>query len=104
MSVKFDLNALIQALAASDANQVVNDKTVLEPSKPIEKVRPKRCELLGCKSKIMLSDQACKCTGFYCSQHRHSETHSCSFDYKGAGKNSLEKQLVKVESTKLERL
>jgi hypothetical protein len=99
MSVKFDLNALIQALDAVDASTIQ-----AEPSKPVEKVRPKRCELLGCKSKIMLSDQACKCTGFYCSQHRHSETHSCSFDYKGAGKNTLEKQLVKMESVKLERL
>lgn len=101
MSIKFDLNALIQALATQDASTL---DTVLEPSKHVEKVRPKRCELLGCKSKIMLSDHACKCTGFYCSQHRHSEIHSCSFDYKGAGKNSLEKQLVKVESAKLERL
>jgi hypothetical protein len=101
MSVKFDMNALIKALSACDAPDA---SVQSEPAKPVEKVRPKRCELLGCKSKIMLSDQACKCTGFYCSQHRHSETHSCSFDYKGTGKNTLEKQLVKMESVKLEHL
>jgi predicted nucleic acid binding AN1-type Zn finger protein len=99
MSVKFDMNALIQALAASDAPVQAVSKPVVE-----EKVRPKRCQMLSCKSKIMLSDQACKCTGFYCSQHRHSETHACTFDYKGDGKNTLEKQLVKVESNKLDRL
>lgn len=66
--------------------------------------RPKRCQMADCKTKIVLSDFACQCKGFYCSKHRHSELHSCSFDYKAASEKLLEKGLVKTVADKLERI
>ena len=66
--------------------------------------RPKRCQKADCKTKIVLSDFACQCKGFYCSKHRHSELHSCSFDYKAASDKTLEKGLVKTVADKLERI
>ena len=97
MSTKFDLSALIQSMTVTPETPSVQADIKV-------KDRPKRCEMVGCKAKLMLSDQVCKCTGFYCSQHRHSETHSCTFDYRGIGVNTLEKQLVKVQASKMERL
>ena len=66
--------------------------------------RPKRCQGVDCKAKIVLSDFACQCKKFYCSRHRHAENHSCSFDYRNAGTKGLEKNLVKVIADKLERI
>ena len=66
--------------------------------------KPKRCQHLSCKTKLMLSDFACKCENYYCSSHRHAESHSCSFDFKKQSHLQLEKQLVKVVSSKLDRV
>jgi len=67
-------------------------------------VKPKRCQHDGCSVKLMLADFACKCKGFYCSQHRFSIAHNCSFDYKGATKETLTKQMPAVSAQKMERI
>jgi predicted nucleic acid binding AN1-type Zn finger protein len=79
-------------------------ETQKEPSKPKELVRPKRCQHDGCKVKLMLADFACRCTNFYCSQHRFSTAHQCSFDYKAIGKELLTKQMPTVIGEKFERV
>lgn len=99
MSAKFDLSALIQSMTVTPESPSVQADVKVK-----EKARPKRCEMSGCKTKLMLTDQVCRCTGYYCMQHRHSEIHSCSFDFKGTGQIALEKQLVKVEASKVARI
>ena len=79
-------------------------KTELKVEAEVKPERPKRCQMADCKTKIVLSDFACQCKGFYCSKHRHSELHSCSFDYKAASDKTLEKGLVKTVADKLERI
>lgn len=79
------------------------------PAKTDEKkkeapVKPKRCQHDGCKVKLMLADFACRCNSFYCSQHRASELHNCSFDYKASGKELLTKQMPAVVAEKFERV
>ena len=69
-----------------------------------EPSRPKRCQYDGCKVKLMLADFACRCKNFYCTQHRASEVHKCSFDYKASGKDTLTKQMPAVVADKLERI
>ena len=67
-------------------------------------VRPKRCEHSECNKKLMLTDFACQCKQFYCSNHRHANLHSCKFDYKNKAGANLEKQLVKLGAEKMERI
>ena len=66
--------------------------------------RPKRCQQAECKKKIGLTDFACKCSMFFCSEHRYTEVHACSFDFKAAGKQQLEKQLIKTIGVKVDRI
>jgi hypothetical protein len=75
-----------------------------DPESEIELVRPKRCQMPECRQKIKLTDFACKCKSFFCSAHRHSELHNCSFDYRQTTTVSLEKQLIKTQADKLERI
>jgi len=75
-----------------------------QPVKPVEAVKPKRCQHDGCKVKLMLADFACRCKSFYCSQHRFAEAHKCSFDYKAVGKELLTKQMPTVIGEKFERV
>ena len=66
--------------------------------------RPKRCQAAGCKQKIKLTDSACKCKSFFCGVHRHAELHDCTFDYRQNAATHLEKQLVKTQAVKFERI
>ena len=80
-------------------------KGLTEPKEPAERQeRPKRCQQVECKKKLMLSDLACKCEKYYCQGHRYAESHSCTFDYKTAGTKILEKQLVKTVAQKISQI
>jgi hypothetical protein len=57
------------------------------------KPAPKRCQKDGCKCRLKLTDYACRCGNYYCSEHRLGETHSCSFDYKQHHKDILLKYM-----------
>lgn len=89
-----------------DGRMLLDEKftEMKKPEKPVEAVRPKRCQHESCKMKLMLADFPCKCKNFYCSQHRYSESHKCTFDYKEQGIKLLEKNLVQVNGSKLNKL
>jgi predicted nucleic acid binding AN1-type Zn finger protein len=55
-----------------------------------------RCAFSDCKKKLLLSDTECKCSMRFCSAHRMSELHACTFDYKAENQKNLEQRLVKV--------
>ena len=86
------------------------DKTFIEDEptpvkeEPEEIKRPKRCQHGECTKKLALTDFACKCKQFYCSAHRFSDAHSCTFDYKGTGRELLTKQLTPVKANCLEKI
>ena len=46
------------------------------------KKKSKRCGHPECRRKLMLTDMPCKCGIIFCSLHRLSEQHACTFDYK----------------------
>lgn len=64
-----------------------------------------RCRDKCCKKKLLLTDMTCpNCMSRFCAAHRLPEDHQCSHDYQKAGKEQLEKQLVKVVAEKLDRV
>lgn len=67
--------------AASSAGAPAEDNP-----KPIQ-TNTSRC--WTCNKKIGLLGFKCKCDYFYCSEHRYSDQHKCSFDYKAQGKQQL---------------
>jgi len=67
-------------------------------------VRPTKCQQADCKAKIRISDFACKCSKYYCGTHRYPEVHMCSVDFQTLGKGTLEKQLVKTVSVKVDQI
>ena len=89
------------SMIAEMPEKVVSKRSLVTPSAPS---RPKRCQMAECKAKLALTDSACKCTGVYCMKHRHAETHSCAFDYKGEGMNKLKAQLVEAKGVKVENI
>lgn len=68
-------------------------------------VKKNRCALEGCKRKLMLTDFACRCGKVHCAEHRFSETHACSYDYKKDGKDQLLKTMaIPIVGLKVEKL
>lgn len=53
-----------------------------------------RCDHDSCKKKLGISGGlTCKCGKTFCIGHIQCELHSCSFDHKKAGQDTLKKQL-----------
>ncbi|PNH07324.1 Zinc finger A20 and AN1 domain-containing stress-associated protein 9 [Tetrabaena socialis] len=61
-----------------------------------------RC--LECKKKVGLTGFKCKCGGLFCGQHRYAESHTCAFDYKGAGKEKLASSNPVVQASKIAKI
>lgn len=58
----------------------------------ITKKKIKRCGHPDCRRKLMLTDMPCKCGITFCPLHRLSEQHACTFDYKKARTDEIEKK------------
>lgn len=87
-----------------EASPLVPQESSEDKKKESPKTKPKTCQHVDCKKKLMLSDFACRCENYYCTSHRHAESHSCAYDFKKQGTTQLEKQLVKTVASKLDRI
>jgi hypothetical protein len=88
------------SMGPATENTIITD--LVEPIKAAKLAN--RCSHADCKRKLLLSDPTCRCVARFCPAHRMPEDHSCSFDYKAAGKTLLTANLVKVDGSKLERI
>ncbi len=104
------LDLLVKALQSSKANpsQMTSNTPAPaavsdEPKAPVEtttKEKKKRCGC--CNKKLGLITFPCKCGGEFCSLHRSTADHSCSFDFHADAKKFLSTNLVKVTAKKIE--
>ncbi|OWM71902.1 zinc finger A20 and AN1 domain-containing stress-associated protein 1-like [Punica granatum] len=62
---------------------------------------PTRCG--GCNKKVGLTGFNCKCGKTFCGAHRYPESHNCTFDFKGAGRDAIAKANPVVKADKVER-
>ncbi|CAI9739567.1 -type zinc finger 6,AN1-type zinc finger 5 [Octopus vulgaris] len=53
--------------------------------------KPKKNRCHTCKKKVGLTGFRCRCEGLYCSLHRYSDKHSCTFDYKEMAQEQIRK-------------
>ncbi|XP_078443725.1 A20/AN1-like zinc finger family protein [Wolffia australiana] len=58
-----------------------------------------RCS--GCRRKVGLTGFRCRCGDLFCAEHRYSDRHDCSFDYKAAGREAIEKGNPVVKAAKI---
>ncbi len=95
----------MSSVALFDLSKLVSPKTNNENETVVSSpLPPKRCQQPDCKMKLKLTDQKCKCKKYFCSKHRHFTDHTCEFDYKTIEGKKLEKDLVKVEANKLDKI
>ena len=58
-----------------------------------------RCS--GCRRKVGLTGFRCRCGELFCSEHRYSDRHDCSYDYKAAGREAIARENPVVRAAKI---
>jgi len=66
------------------------------------KKKKNRC--LSCKKKVGLTGFTCRCGGLFCSIHRYSDKHECTFDYKELGAEEIRKSNPVVVASKVQKI
>jgi len=69
-----------------------------DPAKP----KPNRC--FACKKRVGLTGIECRCGNLFCSSHRYSDKHSCTFDYKTVGRDAISKANPVVKADKVNKI
>ncbi|XP_047313921.1 zinc finger A20 and AN1 domain-containing stress-associated protein 5-like [Impatiens glandulifera] len=62
----------------------------------------KRCS--GCRKKVGLTGFRCRCGELFCGEHRYSDRHDCSYDYKVAGREAISRENPLVKASKIVRI
>ncbi|XP_059738709.1 AN1-type zinc finger protein 4 isoform X4 [Bos taurus] len=68
-----------------------------------KKKTTKHCFLCGKKTGLATSYE-CRCGNNFCASHRYAETHSCTYDYKSAGRRYLQEANPVVNAPKLPKI
>uniref|UniRef100_A0A8C6VEF8 Zinc finger AN1-type containing 4 n=1 Tax=Naja naja TaxID=35670 RepID=A0A8C6VEF8_NAJNA len=71
----------------------------IQPKKKIAK----HCFLCGKKTGLATSYE-CRCGNNFCATHRYAETHTCTYDYKNAGRRFLQDSNPVVSAPKLPKI
>lgn len=58
-----------------------------------------RCS--GCRRKVGLTGFRCRCGDLFCAEHRYSDRHDCSYDYKAAGREAIARENPVVKAAKI---
>lgn len=108
----FELNlAIMNSLGDSNLDPITNTMTDPEsyPTESVKKASTKaltkaktRCD--QCKKRVNLMGLTCRCSGYYCATHLHSEAHSCTFDYVALHRDDLSKVNIKIVAAKVDHL
>ncbi|ERN11730.1 hypothetical protein AMTRI_Chr03g139340 [Amborella trichopoda] len=60
---------------------------------------PNRCQ--SCRKRVGLTGFRCRCGDLFCGEHRYSDRHVCSFDYKAVGKEAIARENPVVKAAKI---
>nr|QYC07284.1 SAP8 [Tamarix hispida] len=58
-----------------------------------------RCQ--SCNKRVGLTGFRCRCGELFCSTHRYSDRHDCSYDYKTAGREAIARENPVVRAAKI---
>ena len=73
-----------------------------EATVAMEKRVVNRCS--GCRRKVGLTGFRCRCGELFCGEHRYSDRHDCSYDYKSAGRDAIARENPVVKAAKIVRV
>ncbi|KAL2326468.1 hypothetical protein Fmac_025526 [Flemingia macrophylla] len=81
----------------SDSQDDAAARHPISPSHPKRAVN--RCS--GCRRRVGLTGFRCRCGDLFCADHRYSDRHDCSYDYKAAGREAIARENPVVKAPKI---
>jgi len=88
--------------SAALASVIESSSNASENTGSESKKRTNRC--LTCRKKVGLTGFECRCGGLFCSTHRYSDKHNCTFDYRQLGAEEIRKNNPVVVSEKINKI
>ncbi|KAK8635358.1 hypothetical protein V6N13_004099 [Hibiscus sabdariffa] len=73
--------------------------TTLSPTAGAVKKVVNRCS--GCRKRVGLTGFRCRCGELFCADHRYSDRHDCSYDYKTVGREAIARENPVVKAAKI---
>ncbi|KAF6775396.1 hypothetical protein AHF37_05164 [Paragonimus kellicotti] len=99
-SSQAELQADSETAGLSDILDKVKDDS--KPSSPASAKSP-RCDI--CRKRVgPAGGYSCRCEGVFCSLHRYSDAHNCSYDYRRAGQEDIRRSNPQVVCSKLPKI
>ncbi|XP_071720522.1 zinc finger A20 and AN1 domain-containing stress-associated protein 5-like [Rutidosis leptorrhynchoides] len=84
---------------------LIVDRTVVTVDEELTTAKSKvvsRCS--GCRKRVGLTGFRCRCGDLFCAEHRYSDRHDCSYDYKSAGREVIARENPVVKAAKIVRI
>jgi len=75
-----------------------------EKDEPVPAKKPKKNRCLSCKKKLGLTGFTCRCGDLFCSIHRYSDKHDCTFDYNAMGKKEIRENNPVIVAQKVAKI
>ncbi|KAL8249404.1 hypothetical protein R6Q59_006272 [Mikania micrantha] len=83
---------------------VVDETVVMVDEQSEAKKRKEVSRCFGCRKKVGLTGFRCRCGDLFCADHRYSDRHDCSYDYKTAGREAIARDNPVVKAAKIVRI
>ncbi|XP_055666377.1 AN1-type zinc finger protein 4 isoform X1 [Falco peregrinus] len=96
------MNGSIAAVGKRAAGEATHLPPVNDSVQAKKKIA-KHCFLCGKKTGLATSYE-CRCGNNFCATHRYAETHTCTYDYKSAGRRYLQETNPVVSAPKLPKI
>lgn len=95
-----NLSLLDRKLASAGTSRDLKQEASL--AAPPVKREVNRCT--GCRRKVGLTGFRCRCGELFCADHRYSDRHDCSYDYKSAGREAIARDNPVVKAAKIVKI
>ncbi|XVF33747.1 hypothetical protein REPUB_Repub17cG0195200 [Reevesia pubescens] len=90
------------AATATNSRIIASNRSGTGPLAVFQKKVVNRCS--GCRKRVGLTGFRCRCGELFCAEHRYSDRHDCSYDYKAAGREAISRENPVVKAAKIIRV
>lgn len=103
-----DAAAASSSLSAATSNSSLSSSVAEGDSDAAEALdkdgKKKKNRCATCRKKVGLTGFECRCGGLYCSVHRYSDKHECSFNYRELGAEEIRRNNPVVVGQKIQKI
>lgn len=92
----------LAAMPDTSSTSVVSAEAAPAVEEAPKQKDPKRC--FSCSKKVGLLGFSCRCGYVFCENHRHANTHDCTFDYMSYDRDQLRMNNQKIVAEKIQKI